>query len=108
MPLWGEGWLEVVLAKPPPGGIVGFQVGRPMRWIHRFQLNAVFVEIGFDPGFHVLQLPCWGRCLPLRRQCRQRYSPAELEYLDKLWQRNSETLLQCERGRKPDCKMKLQ
>ncbi len=26
-----------------------------MRWIHRCRLNAVFVEIGFDPGFQVLE-----------------------------------------------------
>jgi hypothetical protein len=55
MLLWGGGWLEVSLAKPPSWGIVGFQVGRPMCWIHRCRLNAVFVEIGFDPGFQVLE-----------------------------------------------------
>jgi hypothetical protein len=41
-------------------------------------------------------------------QVYQHYSPTELEYLDKLWQINSDKLLQCQQQGKPACEIKLQ
>jgi hypothetical protein len=40
-------------------------------------------------------------------QVYQHYSPAELEYLDRLWQMNSDTLIQCQEKRSKTCSIRL-
>jgi hypothetical protein len=57
----------------------------------------ILAAIGLIAGWHVKSA-----------QVYQRYSPVELEYLGNLWQKNSDTLLQCQRDAKPDCEIKLQ
>jgi hypothetical protein len=56
----------------------------------------VLASIGLIAGWHIKSA-----------QVYQKYSPAELEYLGKLWQRNSDTLLQCQQDAKPNCEIKL-
>jgi hypothetical protein len=56
----------------------------------------VLASIGLIAGWHVKSA-----------QVYQHYSPAELEYLGKLWQKNSDTLLQCQQDAKPNCEIKL-
>jgi hypothetical protein len=56
----------------------------------------VLASIGLIAGWHIKSV-----------QVYQRYSPAELEYLGKLWERNSDELIQCQQEGKPNCEIKL-
>jgi hypothetical protein len=56
----------------------------------------VLASIGLIAGWHVKSA-----------QVYQHYSPAELEYLHKLWQINSDKLLECQQRQLTTCPIQL-
>jgi hypothetical protein len=107
--LIATGQLEVLLEEIPDRlqQIVA-KAGKP--WVISFQIDGSWQTTMFGLGVAV-SFSClgWlGGWHMKSAQVYQHYSPAELEYLDKLWQINSDKLLQCQQEAKSDCKIKLQ
>jgi hypothetical protein len=107
--LIATGQLEVLLEEMPDRleQIVS-QTRKP--WVVNFQISGTWqtAAFGWAIGISFGCLGWLGGWHMKSAQVYQHYSPAELVYLDKLWQINSDKLLQCQQERKPDCKIKLQ
>jgi hypothetical protein len=103
------GQLEVLLEEIPDRlqQIID-KAGKP--WVLSFKIDGSWqtAAFGWAIGVSFGCLGWLGGWHMKSAQVYQHYSPAELEYLDKLWQINSDKLLQCQQEDKSDCKIKLQ
>lgn len=83
--------------KPQPNQnpIWSFEAGN-LRSLGYLASLSIIACLGLMSGWHMKSA-----------QVYQHYGPAELAYLDRLWQINSDQLLQCQQDSKPDCKIKL-
>jgi hypothetical protein len=107
--LIATGQLEVLLEEMPDRlQAIVEKAGKP--WVISFRIDGAWQTAMFGLGL-AISVGClgWlGGWHMKSAQVYQHYSPAELAYLDKLWQMNSDQLLQCQQARKPDCKIRLQ
>jgi hypothetical protein len=106
--LIATGQLEVLLEEIPDRlqEIVS-QAKKP--WVISFQIDGTWqtAAFGWAIGVSFGCLGWLGGWHMKSAQIYRNYSPAELEYLDKLWQINSDKLLQCQQKAKSDCQIKM-
>jgi hypothetical protein len=78
-------------------------------WVINFQIDGSWQTAMFGLGV-AISFSClgWlGGWHMKSAQVYQHYSPAELAYLDKLWQMNSETLIRCQEKQSKTCIIKF-
>jgi hypothetical protein len=83
------------------------KAGKP--WVINFQIDGSWQTAMFGLGV-AISVSClgWlGGWHMKSAQVYQHYSPAELAYLDKLWQMNSETLIRCQEKQSKTCTVKI-
>jgi hypothetical protein len=78
-------------------------------WVMSFQIDGSWqtAAFGWAIGVSFGCLGWLGGWHMKSAQVYQHYSPAELEYLDKLWQINSDALIRCQQSGESDCIVKL-
>jgi hypothetical protein len=106
--LIATGQLEVLLEEMPDRlqQIVG-QARKP--WVISFRVEGAWqtAAFGWAIGVSFGCLGWLGGWHMKSAQVYRHYSPAELEYLDRLWQRNSDTLIRCQEKRVTTCPINL-
>jgi hypothetical protein len=110
------GQLEVLLEEMPDRlqqiiddlrSVVDHRARKP--WVMSFKIDGSWqtAAFGWAIGVAFGCLGWLGGWHMKSSQVYQHYSPAELEYLDKLWQINSEKLLQCQQQQAVTCAIQM-
>jgi hypothetical protein len=102
------GQLEVLLEEIPDRlqQIID-RAGKP--WVLSFQIDGSWqtAAFGWAIGVAFACLGWLGGWHMKSAQVYRHYSPAELEYLDKLWQINSDTLIRCQQAKEYKCPIQI-
>ena len=106
--LIATGQLEVLLEEMPDRlEAITRRMGKP--WVFSVQVDGAWqsAAFGLAVGLAFAGLGTWGGWWAKSAQVYQHYGPAELEYLDKLWQMNSDRLLLCQKQGEVTCAIRL-
>jgi hypothetical protein len=106
--LIATGQLEVLLEEMPDRlQKIADGMGRP--WVFSFKIDGAWqtAAFGWAIGVGFASLGWLGGWHMKSAQVYQHYGPAELAYLDKLWQMNSDQLLLCQKQGEATCVIRL-